>query len=190
MRVGYARVSTTEQSIEAQLGRLSECERVFSEKLSGKTADRPELARALEFVRQGDQLVATRLDRLARSVSHLCSIAETLQRKGVELQILDQAIDTSTPAGKFLFHMLAAVAEFELSIRKEAQRAGIAHAKAAGKRTGRESKLGPEQRTVLRAMRHDGYTYAALCRHFRVSDATVRRALVEDTPPALTLRSG
>ena len=97
--MGYARVSTTEQSIEAQLERLADCERVFQEKLSGAKTDRPELQRALEFVREGDVLVATRLDRLARSVAHLCQIAETLRRKGVELTILDQAIDTSTPGG-------------------------------------------------------------------------------------------
>ena len=177
MRVGYARVSTTEQSIEAQLGRLSECERVFSEKLSGKTADRPELARALEFVRQGDQLVATRLDRLARSVSHLCSIAETLQRKGVELQILDQAIDTSTPAGKFLFHMLAAVAEFELSIRKEAQRAGIAHAQAAGKHTGRPYKVTKNVAYNIRVWRSEGLGVSEIARLSKVDRSTVYRVL-------------
>src|ERR1035437_3560448 len=116
MRVGYARVSTTEQSIEAQLERLGDCERIFSEKLSGKKDDRPQLAAALEFVRQGDALVATRLDRLARSVAHLCSMADELKRKGVELVILDQAIDTSTPAGKFLFHILGAVAELQLNL--------------------------------------------------------------------------
>src|ERR1035437_11178837 len=141
MRVGYARVSATEQSIEAQLERLGDCERIFSEKLSGKRDDRPQLTAALEFVREGDQLVATRLDRLARSVSHLCSIAEQLRTKQVELVILDQQIDTATPAGKFLFHMLAAVAEFQLGLYLEAHRAGRARAQAAGKHCGPPFKV-------------------------------------------------
>ena len=175
MRVGYARVSTTEQSIDAQLDRLKDCEKVFHEKLSGKKDDRPELARALEFVREGDTLVVTRLDRLARSVSHLCSIADTLKRKGVELQIIDQAIDTSTPAGQFLFHMLAAVAEFELSIRKEAQRAGIAHARAAGKPTGRQPVVAPDTAVAIRTYNSSGYTVAQLARQFEVSERTIRR---------------
>jgi DNA invertase Pin-like site-specific DNA recombinase len=103
MRVGYARVSTTEQNIEAQLERLSDCEKIFSEKKRGSLVECPELAACLEYVRQGDTLVVTRLDRLARSVTHLCAIADTLRRKNVCLVVLDQAIDTSTPTGKLLF---------------------------------------------------------------------------------------
>lgn len=184
MRVGYARVSTTEQSIDAQLERLADCEKVFHEKLSGKKDDRPELARALEFVRQGDQLVATRLDRLARSVSHLCSIAETLQRKGVELQILDQAIDTATPAGRFLFHMLAAVAEFELTIRLEASRAGMAHARAMGKHCGRPYKVDGSLREHIADLRDEGLGATAIARRVRLDRSTVYRVLasLRDSP--------
>ncbi len=176
MRVGYARVSTTEQSIDAQLERLADCEKVFHEKLSGTKDDRPELARALEFVREGDQLVATRLDRLARSVAHLCTIAEALRSKHVELVILDQAIDTSTPAGKFLFHMLAAVAEFELSIRKEAQRAGIAHAQAAGVHTGRPYKLDTAMLYRVCELQAEGLGASAIAKRLRLDRSTVYRA--------------
>jgi len=177
MRVGYARVSTTEQNIDAQLERLADCEKIFAEKRTGSLVERPELAAALEYVREGDTLVATRLDRLARSVSHLCSMAETLRRKGVELEILDQAIDTRTPTGKLLFHMLAAIAEFELTIRKEQQRAGIAYARAAGKPTGRQAKLKDVAWTTLDSMRAGGFTFGQIADRFDVSERTVRRAL-------------
>ena len=175
MRVGYARVSTTEQNIDAQLERLSDCEKIFAEKKTGSLVERPELAAALEFVRQGDTMVATRLDRLARSVSHLCNIAETLNRKGVALQVLDQAIDTNTPTGKFLFHMLAAVAEFELSIRKEQQRAGIAHARAAGKPTGRRKCLTPVQIVRLRQDVKLGSSFSQVAERYGVSERTAFR---------------
>jgi len=122
-------------------------------------------------------MVATRLDRLARSVSHLCNIAETLNRKGVALQVLDQAIDTNTPTGKFLFHMLAAVAEFELSIRKEQQRAGIAHARAAGKPSGRRRKLTEDMVLRARLSRDAGATIADIAERYRVSERTITRAL-------------
>jgi len=177
MRVGYARVSTTEQNIEAQLERLADCEKVFAEKKTGSLVERPELAAALEYVREGDTLVATRLDRLARSVSHLCSIAEQLQRKSVALQILDQAIDTATPTGKLLFHMLAAIAEFELSIRKEQQRAGIAHARAAGVHTGRPYKVTRSIVEHIRELHEEGLGAAAIARRVRLDRSTVYRVL-------------
>ena len=158
--------------------RLCDCEKIFSEKLSGKKDDRPQLAAALEFIRAGDTLVAVRLDRLARSVSHLCTIAETLQRKGVALQILDQAIDTTAPTGTFLFHMLAAVAEFELTLRKEAQRAGIAHARAAGKHMGRSAyKLDQQMLDHIRELREEGLGAAQIARRVRLSRDTVYVAL-------------
>ena len=177
MRVGYGRVSGTDQHIDAQLERLSDCEKVFYDKLSGSKTNRPELAAALEFVRTGDTLVCTRLDRLARSVGHLCSIAETLSRKGVALQVLDQAIDTSTPTGKLLFHMLAAIAEFELSIRKEQQRAGIAYAKAAGKPTGRRVLITGEELQRARQMRQAGMAIRTIAGTLRRKRSTVDRAL-------------
>jgi DNA invertase Pin-like site-specific DNA recombinase len=177
MRVGYARVSTPEQSIDAQLERLCDCEKIFSEKLSGKKDDRPQLAAALEFIREGDTLVATRLDRLARSVTHLCTIVEILERKSVALQILDQAIDTTTPSGMFLFHMLAAVAEFELTLRKEAQRAGIAHARAVGVHTGRPYKLTDDKRFLIGSLRDEGTGTSEIARRVHLDRSTVYRVL-------------
>src|SRR5580698_8534621 len=118
-RVGYARVSSRDQSLDVQREKLSDCDRLYEEKHSASSSARPELARALEYVREGDSLVVTKIDRLARSVSHLCNIAAELERKGVALCVLDQAIDTSVATGRLLFHMLGAIAEFELAIRAD-----------------------------------------------------------------------
>jgi Resolvase, N terminal domain len=97
MLVGYARVSSVGQSLDVQLARLAHCERIFQEKRSGTTDQRPELRACLSFVREGDTLVVTKLDRLARSTLHLCTIAEQLASKGVQLDVLDQAIETRFP---------------------------------------------------------------------------------------------
>jgi DNA invertase Pin-like site-specific DNA recombinase len=175
MRVGYARVSARDQNIEAQVARLAQCERVFAEKESGAKAGRPELAACLTFVREGDTLVVTRLDRLARSVAHLCSIAATLKDKGVALVVLDQQIDTTTAPGRLFFHMVAAFAEFELDIRKDAQRAGIAHARAKGKTTGRPPTLNADQIRRVQVLHACGVPALAIAREYRVSKSTIRR---------------
>jgi DNA invertase Pin-like site-specific DNA recombinase len=143
--VGYARVSSVGQSLDVQLSRLAHCERIFQEKRSGTTDQRPELRACLSFVREGDTLVVTKLDRLARSTLHLCSIAEELARKQVQLEVLDQAIETRSPTGRLLFHLLAAIAEFETTLRSERQMEGISHAKARGVRFGRFHALTPSQ---------------------------------------------
>jgi DNA invertase Pin-like site-specific DNA recombinase len=187
MRVGYARVSTTEQNMEAQLERLADCDKIFAEKQSGKMADRPQLAAALEYVREGDTLVATRLDRLARSVAHLCDIAEMLRRKGVELEIIDQKIDTSTATGKLLFHMLAAIAEFELSIRMEAQRAGMAHARSLGHMAGRKPKLTQEQVCEALDRRMAGDRAEKLSTEFGVALPTMYRYMALEIKRRQTL---
>jgi DNA invertase Pin-like site-specific DNA recombinase len=176
MRVGYARVSARDQNIDAQVGRLADCERVFAEKESGSKAGRPELAACLTFVREGDTLVVTRLDRLARSVAHLCSIAETLKDKGVALVVLDQQIDTTTAPGRLFFHLLAAFAEFELDIRKEAQRAGIAHARGVGKNTGRPRALDEADARAAVDLWESGKSQASVCRRFHISRSTLFRA--------------
>jgi DNA invertase Pin-like site-specific DNA recombinase len=177
MRVGYARVSGADQHIDAQLGRLADCEKVFSEKQSGSASDRPELTLCLEFVREGDSLVCTRLDRLARSTLHLCQIAESLAAKRVALVVLDQQIDTSTPTGKLLFHMLSAIAEFELGIRKEQQRAGIAHARQVGKPTGRPPKLSKNDEEEIERLLALKWSPHYIAMRLRVSRSTVQRYL-------------
>lgn len=180
MKVGYARVSSVGQSLDIQRDKLSkECQKVFEEKLSGTNMERPELKKCLEYVREGDILVITKLDRLARSVLDLSSISKLLKEKGVELQVLDQNIDTSTPTGRLLFNMLGAIAEFENEIRKERQRDGIAKAKADGKYS-KMFKLNESQIKLLRQMKKDGKTTRELCGEFGIKKSSVYNYLKEE----------
>lgn len=130
--IGYARVSTTGQSLEQQLTALAGCEKVFNEKVSGSKTDRPQLQAMLEFVRSGDVLKVTKLDRLARNTRHLLEITDQLHAKGVTLQIQNLGIDTATPTGKLMLTMIGAIATFEREIMLERQAEGIALAKAKG----------------------------------------------------------
>jgi DNA invertase Pin-like site-specific DNA recombinase len=177
--IGYARVSSNGQSLEVQLDKLMDCDKVFKEKRSGtQTGNRPELLKALDYVREGDSLVITRLDRMARSVIDLAKIAENLKKKGVALKVLDQSIDTSTSEGKLMFHMLGAFAEFENDIRRERQQDGIAKAQANGVRFGRKPVLSDEQQATIRRLRTDeGFTIAQLMERFQIGRTTVYRAL-------------
>ena len=114
--VSYARVSSVGQSLAVQLDKLQHCDKIFQEKKSGASSARPRLHACLEYVREGDTLVVTRLDRLARSTLHLCQIADELARKQVHLQVLDQQLNTGTATGRLLFHLLGAIAQFETAI--------------------------------------------------------------------------
>lgn len=142
MIVGYARTSTLDQTagIEAQERDLlaAGCEKVFREQVSSvDVAQRDQLAQALDFLREGDTLVVTKLDRLARSVAHMHDILQRITAKGAALKILNMGIDTNTPTGKLMLNVLGGVAEFEREIMLERQREGIAKAKAEGKYKGR-----------------------------------------------------
>jgi DNA invertase Pin-like site-specific DNA recombinase len=176
-RIGYARVSSVGQNLDVQLEKLQHCDKIYQEKLSGSTSKRPRLAACLEYVRAGDTLVVTRLDRLARSTLHLCQIAAELERKGVDLQALDQPIDTASSTGRLLFNMLGAIAQFETEIRAERQMDGIRNAKARGVPLGRRKSLTPNQVTELQTARRQGTLIPTLMREFRVSKATVYRYL-------------
>lgn len=180
--VGYARVSSTGQSLEAQLEKLKDCYKVFQEKRSGKNADnRPQLKACLEYLREGDTLVITKLDRLARSVFDLQQIKRLLDTKGVELLVLDQLIDTRTSTGKLMFNMLGAIAEFENDLRKERQADGIAKAKEQGIHLGRKAKLSQEQLEELRQRRAKGVLIKDLMRDYGLSKASVYRLLGESS---------
>lgn len=191
MRVGYGRVSTLDQHPEAQRDALvaagiSESE-IFIDKISGKLASRPELDRALLCAnRAEDQLVITKLDRLGRSLKHLIDLAELLQARGVELVVLDQGIDTSTPVGRMFFHILGAIAEFEHTLMSERTRAGLAAARARGRNGGQKPKLSATQIVIAREMYDklgdDGkraYTVAQIADTLGVSRPTIYRALSE-----------
>ena len=143
--VGYARVSSVGQSLAVQFDKLHHCDKLFQEHASGAGSKRPRLDACLEYVREGDTLVVTRLDRLARSTLHLCQIAAELYRKQVHLHVLDQHIDTSDATGRLLFNMLGAIAQFETELRAERQMDGIRKARARGVHLGRHKRLSPQQ---------------------------------------------
>ena len=183
-RVGYARVSSYGQSLDVQLEKLSKdgCERIFSEKMSGRSAEaREELQSCLQWVREGDVLVVTKLDRLARSTRDLLNVANTLEQKRVSLVVLDQQIDTGTPTGKLLFTMLGAIAEFENEIRKDRQVAGVTLARKKGVKFGRKAAMSRGQIEELKRRRDAGEKIADLMSHYKLSKATVYRYLGEST---------
>ncbi len=178
--VGYARVSSVGQSLDVQLEKLMHCDKIFQEKKSGASATRPRLDACLEYVREGDTLAVTRLDRLARSTMHLCQIAEELARKGVNLQVLDQHINTSDATGRLLFNMLGAIAQFETEIRAERQMDGIRKARERGVSFGRKQKLTTQQITELRHRREQGTLIKTLMQDYRLSKASVYRYLASE----------
>lgn len=175
--IGYARVSSVGQSLDVQRDKLTQCDKLFEEKRTGTSDARPRLTACLEYVREGDTLVVTRLDRLARSTLHLCQIADTLKRKGVHLQVLDQQISTADATGRLLFNMLGAIAQFETELRAERQMDGILKAKARGLALGRRKTLTPQQVAELRARREQGTSIRTLMREFNLSKATIYRYL-------------
>jgi DNA invertase Pin-like site-specific DNA recombinase len=176
--VGYARVSSSSQNLDLQLEQLANagCEKVFSEKITGTSRnDRQALADCLDWVREGDTLVVTRLDRLARSGRDLHDIIEQLSAKQVGFRCLQQgAVDTTTSMGKLILGILSAVAEFETDIRKERQREGIERAKAAGVYKGRRRTIDPAE---VRSLRDQGLGGTEIAKVLGIARASVYRAL-------------
>lgn len=157
MFVGYARVSTRDQNPASQIDALKAagCDRVFLEKASGANRDRPELKAALDYLRAGDTLVVWKLDRLARSTRQLVETAEDLAKRKIGLKVLTQTIDTNSPGGRLVFHVFAAVAEFERELMLERTHAGLASARAANRRGGRPKALNESQIRRAKAMLTD-----------------------------------
>ena len=155
------------------------CDRIFEEKRSGASRkERDALREALTFMREGDEFTVTRLDRLARSVRDLSQIAAEIADKKVDLVVLDQSIDTGSPAGRLLFHTLAAIGEFERDLTKERAAEGIARAKAAGVKFGAKPKLTPAEIAALRnEFNIPGTDRTALARRFGISRATLYRLM-------------
>lgn len=178
MLIGYARVSSTGQSLDVQIEQLqgAGCEKLFSEKRSGTTVtDRQALQDAIEFAREGDTMLVTRLDRVARSIIDLRTIIDRLGVKGVGFRCLQQgAIDTTTSDGKLLLNIMGSFAEFETDIRKERQIEGIAKAKAAGVYKGRKPSVDADR---VKAMRAEGIGPSAIAAELGIGRASVYRAL-------------
>ncbi|MBT5081697.1 MAG: recombinase family protein [Rhodospirillaceae bacterium] len=181
MRIGYARTSTTDQQagFEAQVRDLEAvgCEKVYQEQVSSVGA-RAELAVALDFVREGDTLVVTKLDRLARSTRHLNDIVDGLRKKGSHLQILDLGIDTATPTGELVLTVIGGIAQFERQMMLERQREGIAKAKAAGKYKGRKPTARAKTQEVL-DLRSKGMKATAIAVELGIGRASVYRILAD-----------
>ena len=174
--VGYARVSTVGQSLDTQLQALAECSTIFQEKVSGARDDRPQLALLLNFVREGDVVLVTKLDRLARNTRHLLEISEYLQSKQVALRILNLGINTSTPTGKLMLTMIGAIATFERELMLERQAEGIELAKQRGVYKGRKPTAMARGEEVL-ALADRGLAKAEIARQTVISLASVQRIL-------------
>jgi DNA invertase Pin-like site-specific DNA recombinase len=178
MLVGYARVSTRDQSPDLQLDalRAAGCGRIFEETASGAQRDRPELAAALDYMRAGDSLVVWKLDRLARSTKQLIETVESLDRRGIGFRCLTQAIDTATAGGRLVFTIFSAIAEFEREIIRERTRAGLAAARARGRTGGRPPALSPKDLAAARALLADpALTVTEIARTLGVAPATLYR---------------
>jgi len=178
--VGYARVSSTDQDLEIQLAVLKAagCKKVFAEKVSGTSRQgREELEKALDWVREGDTLVITRIDRLGRSVLDLQLIVKQLQDKGVHLKATEQPINTGDAAGKAFLGMLQVFAEFETNLRRERQLEGIARARAEGAYKGRPAKLAEKHSAEVQRLKAEGVGPAAIAKQLGIGRASVYRLL-------------
>jgi DNA invertase Pin-like site-specific DNA recombinase len=191
-RYGYARISTRSQTDDSQLDalRTAGCQRIWTDTASGRLARRPAWDKCLDYLRPGDELVITRLSRMARSVRHLTEVAALLEQRGVDLVVLKQGIDTTTPAGRFLFHVIGAMDEMLADLISEGTREGLQAARARGRTGGRKPKLTDRQATIARQMYEeksaDGkrtYTVAEIAETFHVSRKTIYRHLGPTTNP-------
>ena len=182
-RLGYGRVSTQDQNLDAQRDALesASAEKIFIEKITGTKASRPELDKLREQMRQGDTLVVTRLDRLGRSTKDLLSISSELEEKGVELEVIEQNINTKTPEGKLFFTMIAAMAEFEHSMMVARTKDGLAAARARGRLGGRKPKLSDAQKRQVKKL-YDAreLTVREIAEMFNITPPTVYRAIQQD----------
>lgn len=180
MLVGYARVSTQDQDLGLQLDALTEagCGKLFTETASGAQRDRPQLKAALDYARAGDTLVVWKLDRLARSLKQLIETVEDLGERRISLKSLTEAIDTGTSGGKLVFHLFAALAEFERAVILERTRAGLLAAKARGRVGGRPPALTGKDLAHAKALLMDPeITVAEVARRLKVAPSTLYRHL-------------
>ena len=178
MIIGYARVSTDDQNLDSQLDALKAAGalRIFSDKISGSLRKRPELDRLLDQLRDGDVIVVTKYDRLARSLRDLLDIVEVIKERGAGFRSLAEDIDTTTPAGRLVFHVFASIAQFERERISERTKEGLEAARKRGRVGGRPPALSAAQREEVRRMRDvDGRALTAIAALFKVSAKTVRR---------------
>ena len=178
MLIGYARVSTTDQTLDLQKDALEKagCARIFTDTASGSKAERTGLDEALSHLREGDTLVVWRLDRLGRSLPHLIETITTLNNRGIGFKSITEAIDTTTSGGKLIFHIFGALAEFERDIIRERTQASLNAARARGRKGGRPKSLTPKKAQMAEALYKDkNNTIDEICKTLNVSRATLYR---------------
>ena len=178
MLIGYARVSTSEQTLNLQKDALEKigCTKIYSDVVSGAKEERKGLQEALEYVREGDTLVVWRLDRLGRSLKELIETVTDLAARGIELKSLKENIDTTTSGGKLIFHIFGALAEFERDLIRERTKAGLAAARARGRKGGQPKALTPKQAAIAQQL-YDAKTtpITEICKTFNISRSTLYR---------------
>jgi len=181
MKIGYCRVSTDDQNPDLQLAGLQRagCKRIFTDKASGTHVTRPELTQCLKTLNTGDVLIVWKLDRLGRSLRDLIALLDDLKTRGVAFRSLTEAIDTATPTGRAMWHMIGILAELERSLIQERTKAGRAAAQARGVKMGRKPKLSPQQVAHARTLLEQGERPAHVAQLLKVSQRTVERALRE-----------
>lgn len=179
MKVGYCRVSTRDQNLNLQLDALKKagCSKIFSEKISGTTRERPELIKALDFCREGDVFTVWKLDRLGRSTKDLIDLISEMEKRKIEFQSLTESLDTSTSTGKLLFNLISCLAQFQADLIKERTLAGLEAAKNRGRVGGRPRSISPELLKRIKKMHDAGMTVKELSNQLKISTATIYRYL-------------
>src|SRR6266550_3854879 len=185
MLIGYARVAKTQKHLDLQLDALNKagCEQIFTDKITGSKTERKGLEEALSHLRKGDTLVVWRLDRLGRSLKHLIDTLKGFHEKGIEFKSLTENIDTSTPTGMFMFHLIGALAEFERNLIRERTNAGLEAARARGHFGGRPKKGETETKRMARKLSADkSILVKDICKSLRISKATLYRYVHANRP--------
>jgi DNA invertase Pin-like site-specific DNA recombinase len=179
MLIGYARISTHDQTLNLQQDALQQasCNKIFTDTASGAKTERKGLEEALNYVRKGDTFVAWRLDRLGRSLPHLIATMTDLEERGIGFKSLTENIDTATSGGKLIFHIFGALAEFERNLIRERTQAGLAAARARGRKGGRPRALTGKQLGIAQDLYEKRHPIKEICRMLKVSKATLYRAL-------------
>ena len=177
MLIGYARVSTDEQSLDLQSDALEKagCEQIYTDKLSATKAQRPGLAEAQSHLRKGDVLVIWKLDRLGRSVKGLIELVENLAERGIQFRSLTDGIDTTTPTGRFFFHMMASLAQMERELIAERTKAGLAAARQRGRIVGRKRSMTPSKIKSAKRLLDSGMSPREVAKNLGVSIPTLYR---------------
>lgn len=177
MLIGYARVSTQDQHLDLQLKSLTEvgCEKIFQDKVSGKKLEKTGLIEAISHLRKGDTLVVWKLDRLGRSVKQLVTLIDQLNKQEIQFKSITDSIDTSTPSGRFFFHVMASLAEMERELMIERTKAGLVIAKQQGRTGGRKPKMTPSKIASAKKLLSSGIPAKEVAKNLNVSIATLYR---------------